>query len=188
MFKSTKKVLALLLTAALVLTMAFSAFAASSPVKPKKPVNATNVKTAYGSTANTHDYGEAALVKYNAKNVSTATAAVTKETVTVKGVVYRLVAINANAFKPAAKATSITLGKNIRRVKVSAFSGNVKNLKTIIVKNTNMVTFEKGAFKGFGKNTTKLTIRINSKNKKFAAIQTMLRKNGFKGKIVKANV
>ena len=187
MFKSSKKVLALLLTVAMMLSMALSAFAAGSPTKEKEPVDDPSAKTSWNSTVLTRKIGHAALKDYNVKNVATATAAVTKETVTVNGVKYLLVAINGKAFARAKKVKTITLGGNVRNIKKLAFTGTQNTLKTINVKNaTRMVTFQKGAFMGFGKNTKNVTIRINKKNGNFNKIVKQLRANGFKGKIVKA--
>ena len=87
--------------------------------------------------------GKVAVVGLTAKGKkakSLVVPATVKETAT-----YKVTAINANAFK-GAKAASVTLGKNVKKIKKGAFA-NCKKLATLTV-NAKLSSVAKDAFKG----------------------------------------
>ncbi len=77
-----------------------------------------------------------------AKNISA------PDTVKTAGASYTVTALNSNVFK-AAKASSVTLGKNIKKIPASAFA-NCKNLNKLVL-NAKLTSVAKNAFKGCAK-------------------------------------
>lgn len=167
-----KKVAALALAAAISVGSAATAFAASSsPVTA--PVTDNTAKTVIKHTVSYNTKKKTATLKIANKKRKTLTV----NRVKVKGVRYKVTAIAGNAFK-GAKATKVTIGKNVKTISKNAFKGS--KVKTIILENRN-VTIKKGAFNGL--NTKKMTIKVNCTKKQLAAVKKALKKAGFKGTV-----
>lgn len=77
-------------------------------------------------------------VVYTGSTKSTAKEITIPDTITVNGVVYRVVSIADGAFKNNKKLTKITIGKNVKTIGNSAFE-NCKALKTVSFKKTSKV-------------------------------------------------
>ena len=73
------------------------------------------------------------------------------DSVNYKGVVYKVTSIGAKAYAGSSKATSITIGSNIKSIGKNAFDG-CKKIKKVIVKSKVLKTVGKNAFKNVPKN------------------------------------
>ena len=181
MIKAMKKVLACTLAAAVAFGGASVASAATkSPTDSVKPVTKSDVKTSVG-TVDVKKDGTAAIDAIKATSKKTVTVA---STVTVNGVKYKVTKIDANAFKNCKKVTKVTLPATVTTISKNAFAG-AKKLTTVTLKVTKAITVKKGAFKGL--NTKKITIKVSKKMnaKQLKKFKTILKKAGFKGKVVK---
>lgn len=177
-----KKLIALALSLTLVMGLATTALAAESPAKgptpPSKPVAGT-------ATVN----GEAVVT--SADGTATVTAAPNNKkttiasTVVVNGVTYNVTTVAANAV--GGKTQKVTLAPGVTRISNKAFA-KAKKLKTIKFNckpgtKASDYSIGKKAFKG--RNTRKMTIKVNSNmsKKQFKKLVKKLRNAGFKGKI-----
>ena len=97
-------------------------------------------------------------------------------TVKVNGKTVKVTAIAANAFKGMKKLTSVTIGKNVKKIGKNAFAGCSK-LKKITIKTTKLTakTVGANAFKGVHKKAT-----VKSPKAKKAAYKKILLKKGLK--------
>ena len=109
-----------------------------------------------------------------AKPKTNATNVVIPATVKIKGVIYKVTAVEANAFKNNKKVKNITVGTNVTKIGATAFS-NCKNLKKITFKTTKLVkkSIAKTAFRAIKKST-----KIVVNKKKVNAYKTMFRSKG----------
>ncbi len=81
------------------------------------------------------------------------------DTVTIRGVKYKVTEIGANALKNNKKITKLTVGKNVTTIGKEAFKG-CKKLKTVNIKSTSIKKIGKNALRGTNNN---LTIKVPSK-------------------------
>ena len=119
---------------------------------PEKPVVDTpKVKKGDTFTKSNIKYK---VLSANTVAVSKATASIKKATIpaTVKnnGITFKVVSVEANAFKDCKKLTNVTIGKNVKTIKSKAFY-NCKSLKKITVKSTVLTSCGKNALKGINK-------------------------------------
>ena len=94
------------------------------------------------------------------------------DTVTKNGKAYKVTSIGKNAIKNCKKLNKVTIGKNVAKIGANAFSGN-KNLKTIIVKSTNIKSVGAKAFKGISKKA-----KIKVPKSKLKAYKKLFNKKG----------
>jgi len=158
---------------------------ASQPIEvdkpaPEKPVVDTP-KVKKGDTFTKSN------IKYKVTSTSTvviskASASIKKATIPAtikyKGTTFKVVSVEANAFKDCKKLTNITIGKNIKTIKTKAFY-NCKSLKKITVKSTVLSSCGKNAFKGINKKAV-ITVPKN----KLKAYKKLFKNKG-QGKQVK---
>lgn len=99
--------------------------------------------------------GTVTFVKPKNKKVTNVTV---PATVKVKGVTYKVTAIEKNAFSGCKKLTKVTIGKNVASIGDKAFY-NCKKLKTITINTTKLTAKKigKNAFKG---TNSKVTIKV----------------------------
>ncbi|WP_026494773.1 leucine-rich repeat protein [Butyrivibrio sp. WCD3002] len=118
---------------------------------------------------------DADSVKYKASTNKKATKITVPDEVTDEnGHVYKVTAIDKNAFKNSKKAKSIVTGKYVVRIYKGAFKG-CKNVKTITLNANTLKTIDKGAFSGLNG----VTFIIKAKDKKTA--QALFKKITGKG-------
>ena len=101
-------------------------------------------------------------VTYVAPKSSKKKSVTVPATVTIDGDKYKVTAISDKAFKGNKKLSSITIGKNVKKIGKEAFC-NCKNLKTITIKSTVLKTVGKNAVKGINK---KAVIKVPKKQYK----------------------
>ena len=78
-------------------------------------------------------------------------------TVKIQKVAFKITAISASAFKNCKKATSATVGTNVKTIGANAFSG-CKKLKSVKISSKNLTSIGKKAFYGDG-NLKTITIK-----------------------------
>ena len=93
-------------------------------------------------------------------------------TVTKNGKAYKVTSIGKNAIRNCKKLNKVTIGKNVAKIGANAFTGN-KNLKTIIVKSTNIKSVGAKAFKGISKKA-----KIKVPKSKLKAYKKLFNKKG----------
>ena len=105
------------------------------PVVSKKPTPApkgTTIKDKKGvSYKVTKSDAKSGTVTYKKPNSKVSGSITIPNTVTIDGIVYKVTAIEANAFKNNKKITKVTIGKNVTSIGKNAFSGcsKLKSLK-----------------------------------------------------------
>lgn len=110
--------------------------------------------------------GSVAVVSKIAAGVKKATVAAT---VKIGGKSYKVTAVNAKAAKSCKKLAKLTLGKNVKTIGKSAFTG-CKKLKTVTVKGTGLTKKSvKGSLKGSSVKTVKV---VKAKKKAYKKIFT----------------
>lgn len=109
--------------------------------------------------------GKVKVNKLSSKGKKAKTVVV-PDTVKTSGVSYSVTALNSSVFK-AAKASSVTLGKNIKKIPASAFA-NCKSLKKLVV-NAKLSSVAKNAFKGCTKKISVSGSSTDSNVKKIKA-------------------
>ena len=82
------------------------------------------------------------------------------DTVKVGGVTYKVTAIADKAFKGNKKLTTVTIGRNVKKIGKEAFAG-CRNLKKIIVTAGRLKNIGKSAFKGIHKNASIIVIGVD---------------------------
>ena len=113
-----------------------------------------------------------------ADNQQKATAITIPDTVTLSdGTKANVTSVSAAAFKNNPKLKKVTIGKYVRKIEKSTFSGK-KKLKTIIIKSSNLTSIGKNAFKNIN---SKATIRVPKK--KLKAYKKLLKKAGLSKKV-----
>ena len=119
--------------------------------------------------------GTVTFVKPKNKNVTTVTI---PATVKVKGVTYKVTAIEKNAFVGCKKLTKVTIGKNVATIGTKAFY-NCKKLKTITIKTTKLTAKKigKNAFKGTNSKAT-----VNIPKSKYNVYKKALKAKGVSAK------
>ncbi|MBE5942202.1 MAG: hypothetical protein E7264_06655 [Lachnospiraceae bacterium] len=104
------------------------------------------------------------------------------DTVKYKGITYKVVSIEAKAFKDCKKLTKVTIGKYVTSIGKQAFAG-CKKLKTITVKTKKLTknTIGKNAFKGIDKRAT-FKLPKSLKGKKYTTYKKVFsqKKIGYK--------
>ena len=141
-------------------------------LKVNKTFTAGNYKYKVTKRATTASQGAVKVVgltKKGAKAKKISVAASVKN----KKIGYKVTAIGAKAFK-GSKATSVTLGKNIKAIPSGAFT-NCKKLKTLTLK-AKLKKVSKGAFKGCKK---KIKVKGGSAKVRKANVK-LLKKSGYK--------
>ena len=152
------------------------------PQPPKVGYKGTDSKNGYKyKVTKTGSKGGEALVTGVAKS---STKKVTiPDSIQINGFTYKLTAVNDKAFYKKTKLTTVTIGKNVKKIGKSAFYG-CKNLKTLNIKTTKLKssTVGKKAFSG-----TYKKIVVNVPKKSYSAYKKFLFKAGIKetGKIKK---
>ena len=94
------------------------------------------------------------------------------ETVKFAGSTYKITAIDNNAFKGFSKATSITIGKNVKTIGANAFS-NCKKTTSITIKSQSISKIGANAFKG-----TSAKAKFKVPKKMLTKYEKMIRKAG----------
>ncbi|MCD7709196.1 MAG: leucine-rich repeat domain-containing protein [Clostridiales bacterium] len=107
----------------------------------------------------------------------TASKATIPATVTYGGTKYKVTAIAANAFSGNKNITSVTIGKNVKKIGNKAFKG-CKKLKTVKINSTKLTSVGKNAFKGI---SSSAKIKVPSDYKK--AYKKLLTASGYTGKV-----
>ena len=104
------------------------------------------------------------------------------DTVKYKGITYKVVSIEAKAFKDCKKLTKVTIGKHVTSIGKQTFAG-CKKLKTITVKTKKLTknTIGKNAFKGIDKRAT-FKLPKSLKGKKYTTYKKVFsqKKIGYK--------
>ncbi len=125
---------------------------------------------------NTVSYKVKSSKKKNLKSVTV------PDTVKYKGITYKVVSIEAKAFKDCKKLTKVTIGKYVTSIGKQAFAG-CKKLKTITVKTKKLTknTIGKNAFKGIDKRAT-FKLPKSLKGKKYTTYKKVFsqKKIGYK--------
>ena len=86
------------------------------------------------------------------------------DTITSKGVKYKVTEIKANALKNNKKVKTVTIGKNVTKIGKNAFYG-CKKLKTIKIKSTKLTSKRVGK-KAFSKVNAKVKVKVPKSKKK----------------------
>ncbi|WP_051204790.1 leucine-rich repeat protein [Butyrivibrio sp. VCD2006] len=118
--------------------------------------------------------GNATVAKETDKSVKKVSIG---STVEYNGQVFKVTAIEANAYKNCKNLTSVNLGSNLEKIASGAFKG-CKNLKKITIKANNLKSVGSGSFKGIKKGC-KITITCKDK-KKYDKLVKMFKKAGAK--------
>ena len=181
--KPMKKILALVLAAALTVSSATAVFAAdTTTASPEsQPVAQEDASTDYyhavatTKTDKTCTLEKAAAIKNNKKVVNFGS------TCTVGGVDYTITAIAGNAFSDCKKATIIKIPATVKKINAKAFTG-MKKLKKVVLK-SGKVSIKANAFKGL--KTKNITVVVKGTKAQVKKIKKALVKSGFKGKVKK---
>lgn len=104
-------------------------------------------------------------------------------TVKINGASYKVVQIDANAFKNCTKLKKVTIGANVSSIEKNAFQG-CKKLNKVTLKGTKLKTIKSGAFK---KTSSKMTVKAPKKLKK-SQRTTLLKKMKRAGMSKKAKI
>lgn len=147
----------------------------SQKVAPAKGTNLSDKKSGVTYVVTTAGK-EVSYRKPNSKKKSVVIPA----QITINGYTYKVTSIADNAFKNNKKLTSVTIGKNIKRIGKKAFFG-CKNLKKITVKTTllkDKTVGSKAFTKAGSKNYKKLKVKMPKKKAK--AYLKIFRKKGLK--------
>ena len=112
---------------------------------------------------------EVSFIKPTRKNI---TKIVIPATITVDNIVYKVTAIDSNAYKNNKKLKSVIISKNIKTIGKKAFYG-CKNLKKVTFKNSMLTTIENKAFK-----KTYKKIVFKCPKKKLKKYKKLLKKAG----------
>ena len=105
--------------------------------------------------------------------------ATVKVTVNGKKVSYKVTSISQKAFNNNKKLKKVTVSKNIKTIGKAAFQ-NCSNLKTIVIKSSNITKVGKNALKGTAKN---LVIKVPAK--KVSAYKKLFKNKGNSRAVVK---
>ena len=186
---NAKKIVAALLTAAMVVSTATAAFAAGSPAYQPK-----YVKTNKNDKIVVYQNNEATMSQISLKSQKlTKLILGTGKQGTVTGedkvTKYELTSIGAYAVPKTAKAETIKLGKKVKKLNRKALSGAIKMTKLVFT-NPELPTINKNAFKGLKKSQlAKVKVRVSAdmKAEDFAKLKETLVSLGFtEGKILQA--
>ncbi len=179
---SKRKIMAFILSLALVLGLPASAFAAGSPSTAPAPSKQNKVEVSQGDMRNVSTSSDGTAAATKVQNRSTVKVA---GTVTVNGVEYKVTTLNAGAI--GSKTKNVTISQNTTNFKKGAFK-NAKNLKKLKLQckkgaKASDYKFAKGAFNK--KTTKKATIHVGKgmSKKEFNKLKKKLRSAGFRGKI-----
>lgn len=119
--------------------------------------------------------GQVSIIGAEKKNLSKIVIA---DTVNILGKSYKITKIEKNAFKGLSKATTLTIGKNVKSIGANAFAG-CKKLNKVTIKAASISSFGANSFKGTGK---KISFKVpKSTLKKYTA---KIRKTGVSKKSV----
>lgn len=119
--------------------------------------------------------GQVSIIGAEKKNLSKIAIA---DNVKFLGKSYKITGIEKNAFKGFSKATTLTIGKNVKKIGANAFSG-CKKLSKVTIKSATISSFGANSFKGTGK---KISFKVpKSALKKYTA---KIRKTGVSKKSV----
>lgn len=168
MYKKVTRLLALLLTFALIMT--------GIAVSPTQAAVAS--KTKVGDACYTILSENSATAEYVKPTKKTCTTATIPNTVKIGKKTYKVTSIAANAFKGCSKLKKVTIEKNVTKIGKKDFYG-CKNLKTIKI-NTTKLTKKSVGSKAFAKINAKAVVTV-PKNK-LKAYKKILKKAGLKGK------
>ena len=168
MYKKVTRLLALLLTIALLAT--------GITTGPTQAAAAS--KTKVGDAYYTIVSENSATAEYATPTKKTCTTAAIPDTVKIGKKTYKVTSIAANAFKGCSKLKKVTIGKNVTKIGKKAFYG-CKNLKTIKI-NTTKLTKKSVGSKAFAKINAKAVVTV-PKNK-LKAYKTILKGAGLNGK------
>lgn len=120
------------------------------------------VKAADGSTVKVTSNSANTVAYTKAKNAKSVTV---PASVSLNGKTYKVTEISANAFK-GTKATTVTIGKNVKTIKAKAFNGS--KVTTLNVKSKSLTKKSvKGSLKGSKVRTVKVKVGSKAQNKKF---------------------
>ena len=103
---------------------------------------------------------EVSFSKANSK----AKAITVPNTVSVRGITYKITSIGANTFKNCKKLTTVTIGTNVRTIKAKAFN-NCPKLKKVTIKTVSL-SKKTASKKSFNKVNKKMVIKVPKKAKK----------------------
>ena len=177
-----KKLSALVLTLALCLGLAVTAFAAGSKTDAPAPVvNETVGNIVVSTTSNK----TATITKTAAKKTVTLPVSVK-----IDGVEYPVTSIAKNAVN--AKTQTLTVRSKVKEIKKGAFS-KAKKIKTIKLKmvkgaKAKSYTIAKGAFKGVSTKNAKIVIGKKMSTKEYNKLVKKFKAAGFKGKFSRAYI
>ena len=152
----------------------------SDSTKPTPKPNGTNVRDTSGVVYKVvNSDSKNPTVEYKASTAVVGGNVKIKDTVKVLGVTYKVTSIASNAFKNNNKVTSVTLGKNVKKIGKNAFN-NCKSLKTITIKSAKLsiADVKKGAFSGIAK---KVTIKVPKDC--YSVYKALLRSKGLSKKV-----
>ncbi|MCD7708267.1 MAG: leucine-rich repeat domain-containing protein [Clostridiales bacterium] len=144
--------------------------------------NSTGPDIGTGSefTSGSATYQVTSTAKNTVKFVSysgSASKATIPATVTYGGTKYKVTAIAARAFSGNKTITSVTIGKNVKKIGAKAFKG-CKKIKTVKVNSTKLSSVGKNAFKGISGSAK---IKVPSANK--SAYKKLLAASGYTGTV-----
>lgn len=145
----------------------------------KEPVKGDKIKDENtGATCKVLDdkKNEVSYVAPASKNASKLSV---PKTIKIDGKIYKVVSIDAKAFKNNKNLKTLTLPATVVKIGANTFAG-CKKLKTIKITSKKLTskTVAKNAFKGLSKTTT-----IKVPKKQLKAYKKLLKKKGFKGKV-----
>lgn len=159
-----------------------------APTEPTAaPVNTPTVKAGDTVTVSGLNYEVTSTskktVEYveakNSKKTAVTVPATVKVTVNGKKVSYKVTSISQKAFNNNKKLKKVTVSKNIKTIGKAAFQ-NCSNLKTIVIKSSNITKVGKNALKGTAKN---LVIKVPAK--KVSAYKKLFKNKGNSRAVVK---
>lgn len=124
--------------------------------------------------------GKGGEVQYAAPKSKTLKTVKIPNTITYKGLKYKVTSIAPGAFKNNKNLTKVTIGTNVKAIGKNAFNGCSK-LKNIIIKSKVLKSINKSAFKGIQKKAV-----FDVPNNKITAYKKLLKvSTGFKKKTMK---